>query len=260
MNTHDQETALEQAARKRIKDSHTLDGDPGRLVHFYRGWATSYDGDVGREGYYGPMVVAELAAAMQTAYLAGERAAIAILDAGCGTGLVGMEMESLGFRLIDGFDLSEEMAEKARQTRVYRHVRADVDLNGLPSEYVSASYDITVCCGVFAPGHVGPDGLRELARVTRPNGFVIASTRKSYAEATCFEEEVRRLQDERILVLAQCLNEGRYTADEDAHYWVFQVPEKVSAAEEQRLSLGCRLSVAKRATNETRCEDPNTSG
>lgn len=232
MNTLDQETALEQA-RKRIKDSHFLDGDAGRLAHFYRRWATSYDVDVGREGYYGPMVVAELAAAIQTAYLAGERAAIAILDAGCGTGLVGMEMESLGFRLIDGFDLSEEMAEKARQTRVYRHVQADVDLNGPLSEYSSASYDITVCCGVFAPGHVRPDVLRKLARVTRPNGFVIASTRKSYAEATCFEDEVRRLQYSGILVLAQCLNDGRYTADEDAHYWALRVVNQANAETER---------------------------
>ncbi|RJT21514.1 class I SAM-dependent methyltransferase [Mesorhizobium waimense] len=231
MNALDQE-ALEQTARRRIKESHALDGDVGRLAQFYRRWATSYDADVGRKGYYGPMVVAELAGTMQTAYLPRERAAIATLDAGCGTGLVGMEMESLGFRLIDGFDLSEEMAEKARQTQVYRHVKADVDLNSPLSDYSSASYDITVCCGVFAPGHVRPDVLRTLARVTRPNGFVIASTRKIYAETTCFEDEVRRLQDSGVLVLVQCLNDGRYTADENAHYWVFRVANK---AHEERL-------------------------
>ncbi|CDX53537.1 Methyltransferase type 11 [Mesorhizobium plurifarium] len=232
MNTFDQETASEQA-RKRIKASHSLNGDAGRLTHFYRRWATSYDVDVGREGYYGPMVVAELAAAVQTAYLAGERAATAILDAGCGTGLVGMEMESLGFRLIDGFDLSEEMAEKARQTRVYRHVLAEVDLNGSLSEYSSASFDITVCCGVFAPGHVRPNVLRKLARVTRPNGFVIVSTRKSYAEATCFEDEVRRLQYSGVLALAQCLKDGRYTTDEDAHYWALRVGNKANEQTER---------------------------
>ncbi|ESZ68213.1 class I SAM-dependent methyltransferase [Mesorhizobium sp. L103C105A0] len=234
MDTPDQQTALEQAARKRIKDSHSLDGDAGRLAHFYRGWASSYDLDVGRYGYCGPMIVAELAAAVQTAYLARHRAAIAILDAGCGTGLVGVELESLGFRLIDGFDLSEEMAEKARQTRVYRHVRGDVDLNGQPSEYFSASYDITVCCGVFAPGHVGPGRLRELARVTRPNGFIIASIRKGYAEATSFEDHVRRLQDEGVLIPAQCLRDGRYAAEEGGHYWVFRVPEKVCVPTEER--------------------------
>ncbi|RVB72056.1 MULTISPECIES: class I SAM-dependent methyltransferase [unclassified Mesorhizobium] len=233
MNTPDQQTAQEQAARKRIKDSHALDSDPSRLANFYRGWARSYEMDVDRDGYCGPMIVAELAGAVQTAYLARQRTAIAILDAGCGTGLVGVELERLGFRLIDGIDLSEEMVEQARQTRAYRHVRGDVDLNGPLSDYASASYDITVCCGVFTLGHVRPDGLRELARVTRPNGFIIASTRKSYAEATSFEGEVRRLQDAGVLVLAQRLNDGRYVAEEDAHYWVFQVLKKASAPEEQ---------------------------
>ncbi|ESZ05512.1 type 11 methyltransferase [Mesorhizobium sp. L2C085B000] len=234
MKTLDQQTALGQAARKRIKDSHALDSDVSRLTDFYREWATSYELDVGRDGYCGPMIVAELAGAVQTAYLARQRATIPVLDAGCGTGLVGVELERLGFRLIDGIDLCKEMAEKAQQTGVYRHVRGHVNLNGPLSDYSSASYDITVCCGAFTLGHVQPAGLRELARVTRPNGFVIASTRKSYAEATSFEDEVLRLQDAGVLVPAQRLNDGRYVAEEDAHYWVFQVLEKASAPTEER--------------------------
>ncbi|BCH12645.1 type 11 methyltransferase (plasmid) [Mesorhizobium sp. 131-3-5] len=229
MPTLNQQTGPEQAARKRIKDSHALDGDVGRLAHFYRGWASSYELDVDREGYCGPTVVAELASAMQTAYFANERAAIAILDAGCGTGLVGAQLKRLGFQLLDGFDLSEEMAEKARKTRFYRHVQGDVNLNGPLSDYSSATYDITICCGVFTLGHVRPDALRELARVTRPNGFIIASTRKSYAEATSFEDEVRRLEDAGMLVTAQCLKNGKYMAEEGAHYWVFEVPARTSA-------------------------------
>ncbi|WP_031245647.1 class I SAM-dependent methyltransferase [Mesorhizobium sp. LNJC384A00] len=234
MNNLDQKTALEEAA-ERIKASHALDGDVDRLTHFYSGWASSYDLDVGREEYCGPTVVAELAGTVQTAYLASERTAIAILDAGCGTGLVGAQLKRLGFQLLDGCDLSEEMAEKARKTRVYRHVQGDVDLNGPLADYASATYDITVCCGVFTLGHIRPDALRELARVTRPNGFIIASTRKSYAEATSFEDEVRRLQDEGVLEMAQCLNDGKYIAEEGAHYWVFKVPDRVCAETEQQL-------------------------
>lgn len=235
MNALDQRTGLEEAALKRIKDSHALDGDIGRLSHFYCEWASSYDLDVGREEYCGPTVVAELAGTVQTAYLANDRASIAILDAGCGTGLVGVQLRRLGFRLIDGIDLSEEMAEKARKTGVYRHVRGDVDLNGSLSDYSSATYDITVCCGVFTLGHVRSNALRELARVTRPNGFIIASTRKSYAEATSFEDEVWRLQDTGVLVTAQCLNDGKYIAEEGAHYWVFKVPHGARAETEQQL-------------------------
>ncbi|MER8764320.1 class I SAM-dependent methyltransferase [Mesorhizobium sp. M0968] len=230
MNTVDQQTALEHTAHKRIKEVLGLDGNADRLAKFYRQWASTYDLDVVQYGYCGPIIVAELAAVVQMAYLPKERAATAILDVGCGTGLVGVELERLGFRLIDGFDLSEEMAEKARETRVYRNVRGDVDLS-VPLSGYSASYDITVCCGVFTLGHVQPDRLRELARVTRPNGFIIANTRRSYADATCFADEVKHLQDARVLVLTHCLNDGRYVTEEDAHYWVFRIPEKASSPE-----------------------------
>lgn len=223
MNTRDQQTKPEQAARQRAKDFNALDSDADRLAHFYRGWASSYELEVGSGEYCGPMIVAELAGAVQTAYLDRQRAAIAILDAGCGTGLVGVELERLGFRLIDGIDLSDEMAEKARQTGIYRHVRGGVDLNAPLSDYSSATYDLTVCCGVLTLGHVRPAALRELARVTRPNGFIVASTRKTYADTECFKDEARLLQDAGVLVTAQCLNDGKYIKEDVAHYWVFQV-------------------------------------
>ncbi|PAP98599.1 class I SAM-dependent methyltransferase (plasmid) [Mesorhizobium mediterraneum] len=232
MKAPDQQSARDQTARQ--KASHSFETNAGYLSKSYRDGAGTYDLDLGRMGYCGPTVVAELAAATQTAYFAKERAVITILDAGCGTGLVGLQLKRLGFQLIDGIDLFEEMAEKARQTRVYRHVRSNVDLNGPPSDHASASYDITVCCGVFVLRHVRPQGLRELARVTRPKGFVIASTRTSYVEATGFDSEVQRLQDAGVLVLVQRLNDARYLAEENAHYWVFQVPEKASAPTEER--------------------------
>ncbi|AUX78952.1 class I SAM-dependent DNA methyltransferase [Sinorhizobium fredii] len=225
MDTVDQQNVLRQAAQKRIKASHALDGDADRLARYYREWAESYELDVDRERYCGPSIVAELAGAVQAAYIGGERAATAILDAGCGTGLVGIQLEHLGFRLIDGFDLSEAMAEMARQTGVYRNVEDDVDVNRPLSRYSSASYDMTVCCGVFTLGHADPDGLRELARVTRPNGFVIASTCKSYTGAMSFEDEVMCLQEASVLTPVQCLNDGRFLGEEDAHYWVLRVLE-----------------------------------
>ncbi|MFD1984348.1 class I SAM-dependent DNA methyltransferase [Mesorhizobium newzealandense] len=226
MNTLTEQTALEEAAQKRIKESHSLNGDADRLAKYYRGWADSYELDVEREQYCGPVIVAELTGALQAAYVDGPRAATTILDAGCGTGLVGMELERLGFRSIDGFDLSEAMVEKAVETGSYRHVQGDVDLNSSLTCYPDASYDMTVCCGVFTLGHVRPDGLRELARVTRPKGFVIVSTRKSYAEATSFEDEVLSLQQAGVFVPVQCLNDGRYLEEEDAHYWALRVAEK----------------------------------
>ncbi|PBB89224.1 methyltransferase type 11 [Mesorhizobium sp. WSM3864] len=226
MNTSIKQTALEDEAQKRIKESHALDGDTDRLAKYYRRWVDSYELDVEREHYCGPVIVAELTGALQTAYVDRVRAATKILDAGCGTGLVGIELERLGFRSIDGFDLSEAMVEKARGTGVYRDVRGNVDLNSSLVGYPDASYDMTVCCGVFTLGHVRPEGLRELARVTRPHGLVVVSARKSYAEATSFGDEVLRLEEAGVLESLQCLNDGRYLEEEGAHYWALRVAEK----------------------------------
>lgn len=41
----------DQAALERIKASHALDAAAARLANFYRGWARSYDSNVGREEY-----------------------------------------------------------------------------------------------------------------------------------------------------------------------------------------------------------------
>lgn len=226
METVDQRDVLRQAAQKRIKAAHALDGDADCLAQYYREWADYYELDVDREHYYGPSIVAELAGAVQASYISKERAATAILDAGCGTGLVGIQLEHLGFRLIDGFDLSEAMAEMARETGVYRTVEDDIDLNRPLSHYSSASYDMTVCCGVFTLGHVDPHALRELVRVTRPNGFVIASSCKSYAGTMPFEDAVMCLQEAGVLAPAHRLNDGRFLGEEDADYWTLRVLKK----------------------------------
>ncbi|ESX08938.1 hypothetical protein X767_33055 [Mesorhizobium sp. LSJC264A00] len=68
-----------------------------------------------------------------------------------------------------------------------------------------------------------------------PTGFIIASTRKSYAEAISFEDEAGRLQDGGALVTAQCLNDDKYITEECAHYWVVQVTDKANAPTEKQL-------------------------
>lgn len=60
----------DQAALQRITASRALDGDAARLALVYRGWSRSCDLDIGRKEYFGATIVAELASAVQTAYLA----------------------------------------------------------------------------------------------------------------------------------------------------------------------------------------------
>ena len=93
-----------------------LDGDPQTVKQFYADWAQNYDRDTSESVYTGPAIATQLLSQHLP-----ERDA-PILDAGCGTGLVGVALKARGYGLIDGFDLSPEMADLAALTAAYRHV------------------------------------------------------------------------------------------------------------------------------------------
>lgn len=209
--------------RDAIKESHALDGDPERLTAYYAQWADSYDDDVRNAKYVGPEVIADIVTTLHDGYFTTPRHELAILDVGCGTGLSGIALVRKGFKRIDGFDLSQEMVDQAAGTGTYERLAGGIDLNQPLFDYDTDAYDVTVSCGVFTLGHVHANALDELVRVTRPGGFVIASTRNSYYESSGFEDVRRRIEAEGKVDLVLCLNDANYVAEEGAHYWVFRV-------------------------------------
>lgn len=100
-----------------------------------------------------------------------------VLDAGCGTGRVGIRLEGLGYDVV-GADVDESMLEVARRTapQVPWH-RADLsrltpaDLDG------ATDFDLVVMAGNVVPllgeGTL-PRTMRALADLVRPGGLVVA--------------------------------------------------------------------------------------
>src|SRR5690606_32675506 len=84
---------------------------------------------------------------------------ITVLDAGCGTGLVGVELAKVGARKLDGVDLSPGMIAKAKATRAYRSLEA-VDLSK-KLDREAGTYSVVVCVGTMTQGHLGPEALDE---------------------------------------------------------------------------------------------------
>src|SRR6056297_1259868 len=95
---------------------------PDQASGFYDRWANAYDADVTQNGYATPHRCAEALAAHAT------RPEAPLMDLACGTGLSGVALAEQGFTCIDGFDISEGMLEKARETGVYRDLHI-VDLS-----------------------------------------------------------------------------------------------------------------------------------
>ena len=86
-----------------------------------------------------------------------------ILDAGCGTGLVGIELKKNGYSNIVGVDFSQNMLGLIPKN-IYKKIEK-IDLNK-PLKFKTDMYDVVMCVGTFTYGHVKPKALEELIRIS----------------------------------------------------------------------------------------------
>ncbi len=145
---------------------------PEGVAALYDAWADSYDAEMAAAGYRHP--------AIGLALLARHAPLGPVLDAGCGTGLLGDWLGIIGFAPVTGFDLSGGMLARARAKGAYAALhRAAL---GMPLPFADADFAATICTGVFTTGHVGVEGLPELVRVTRPGGALVLTVKTTLWE------------------------------------------------------------------------------
>jgi SAM-dependent methyltransferase len=143
--------------------------DLDELRREYDRIASAYDEAlVDGMGYRSPAAVTEVARRL----LAPEAR---ILDAGAGTGLLGVALAEAGFTRLDGLDLSPRMLAEAARKRVYEDLR--VGRLGDELEYETGAYDGVASAGVLTVGHAPASCLDELVRITRRGGLVIFTLR-----------------------------------------------------------------------------------
>lgn len=157
------------------------------LMDAYKDWAGDYDSDtVGRFGYVAHVASAD---ALDKAL---DRKEACILDAGCGTGLVGEELAKKGYATLDALDYSQEMLDEAKRKNVYRrHMQADLSK---PLSIEDNSYDAVVCTGTFTYGHVDADAFDELVRITRPGGVICFTIREGAYEDYGYRQRMISLE------------------------------------------------------------------
>lgn len=139
---------------------------PGGNKELYEDWAPTYEsGFIEYMGYVYHRTVADLFVAHQ-GDVRGD-----VLDVGCGTGIVGVELRRLDIEPVDGVDISPAMLSKAatktdpRGAAAYRDLIA-ADLTQ-PLELASDVYSGVISAGTFTHGHVGPEAFDEMLRVAR---------------------------------------------------------------------------------------------
>ena len=113
------------------------------------------------------------------------------MDAGCGTGLVGIELAKLGAKEIVGLDISQGMLDVARKTGVYGDLKITDLTKRLDAK--DGQYDALTCCGTFTHGHLGPEPLAEFVRVVKTGGVVAATVLDTHWAEKGFEDTIGRL-------------------------------------------------------------------
>lgn len=214
---------INSKTKRPLGQAMSLGGDADKLAAYYADWATSYDADVGDEGYGLPnsVLVTLDVAAQHEPWLADR--AIKILDAGCGTGRIGQVLADRGYHHIDGIDLSPEMLELADRRGIYRDLEAGVDLTQPVAEARAGQSDLVIVGGVFTVGHIPPDALYPVADLVRPNGVLIVTVRPGYYDTTDFSEVAAQFCTGGRAELIVHLPALPYTEDSDGLYYAWRI-------------------------------------
>jgi len=161
--------------KKGLKDAYSLK-TPKDSINLYRSWASTYDSDFAKQNdYRSPLEIAKYFDKYSN------NKDTPILDVGAGTGLIG-EFLNASSREINAIDISPEMLNIARLKNCYsKIIEADLTERLMINDN---HYGAIVSAGTFTHGHVGPDILDELLRVTRSGGlFVFTIHYKLYKKA-----------------------------------------------------------------------------
>jgi len=132
----------------------------------------SYDAELEAKGYLAP----QHAGTVIKTYVPNTDSII--LEAGCGTGLLGLELGKQSFSNVTGMDISSNCLKEAESKNVYAKTVKHNLLEPFP--FPEKTFDCVVCVGVFSRFDETQikQIVTEFARVTKNEGTIIFSHRE----------------------------------------------------------------------------------
>jgi len=195
------------------------------LASIYDDWATDYDSDLTALGYRNPAVAAGLIGR----YV--DPAGGTVLDAGCGTGLLGEILSYMGYDDLVGIDLSPGMLAQAAAKSVYANLQQMA--LGAELAFADDKFSAVVSFGVLTAGHAPPGSLDEMIRITKPGGHLIFSLSNLVYEPLGFKDRLADLE-----------SEGRWREIERSSFFPV-MPGSVSEAQVESCIFVFRVEPAK---------------
>jgi len=176
------------SSKKGLNDAYSVK-TPEDNIKLYKVWASSYDDDFAKKNdYRSPVLISNYYDKYSN------KNDVPVLDVGAGTGLIAEVMNKKNTIDIDAIDISPEMLESAKSKNCYNKlIEADLTKNlDIDNNY----YGAIVSAGTFTHGHIGPNALDELLRVTKPSGlFVITIHSKVYVNQN-FEQKFQDINEQ----------------------------------------------------------------
>jgi len=139
-----------------------------------------------------------------------------IFDAGCGTGLVGVELKKYGFENFHGADLSQTLLDTVPKDLYQKLVK--VDLNK-PIEVEDNFYGVFICVGTCTFGHVKPNALDEFIRITKLGGLICFTINEGIHEEYGFDKKIDILKDSKKWEEVEFFKSD-YIASKDVNAWL----------------------------------------
>lgn len=171
------------SARPDIHERVLTSNSTDDLMAIYKDWASRYDHDLAQDwGYPAP------ALAVQHLMRVLPSVDARVLDAGCGTGLVGQLLHAQGVLDLHGLDFSADMLAQAQRKGIYRSL-LQADLNQ-PLALDDGGFDAVISVGTFTSAHVKPQALNALVRVVRAGGWLAFTVRDTYWDETRFDQGI----------------------------------------------------------------------
>ena len=182
------------------------------VMRYYDEWGegNKYDKDMVDWNYTGPKETTEV-------YIKHEKNKNSkIYDAGCGTGLVGVELKKHGFSNFYGADLSQKLLDLV--PKGLYHKLDKVDLNKEINEKDN-SFDAIMCVGTFTFGHVKPQALDEFVRITKKNGLICFTINEGIYKEYGFDKKIDALKKEGKWKELEFFKSD-YIASKDVNAWL----------------------------------------
>ena len=139
-----------------------------------------------------------------------------IFDAGCGTGLVGVELKKYGYKNFYGADLSKKLLDLVPEN-LYKKLD-QIDLNK-PINEESNTYNAVLCVGTFTFGHVKPPALDEFIRITKDKGHICFTINEGIHEEYGFDKKIDQLKNDKKWKEIEFFK-SNYIASKDVNAWL----------------------------------------